>query len=61
MKEKGILLGEMQAKLLQKIEELTLYTIEQEKKIQQMSKEKIKMENKLLRRIEKLESAVKNK
>jgi hypothetical protein len=29
----GILLGEMNAKLLQKIEELTLYTIAQEKKI----------------------------
>lgn len=29
----GILLGEMQKKLLEKVEELTLYTIEQEKKI----------------------------
>ena len=32
--ENGILLGEMNSKLLQKIEELTLYTIEQEKRIQ---------------------------
>lgn len=31
--ENGIFLGEMNAKLLQKIEELTLYIIEQEKKI----------------------------
>ncbi|MCX2680623.1 hypothetical protein OOZ15_11780 [Galbibacter sp. EGI 63066] len=33
VEENGIYLGEMDAKLLQKIEELTLYTIEQEKKI----------------------------
>lgn len=32
--EHGINLGEMDAKLLQKIEELTLYTIEQEKKLE---------------------------
>ena len=36
--EKGIGLGEMDAKLLQKIEELTLYTIEQEKEIDQLKK-----------------------
>jgi len=34
--ENGIMLGEMNSKLLQKIEELTLYTIEQEKKIERM-------------------------
>ncbi|PHS07649.1 MAG: hypothetical protein COA88_08090 [Kordia sp.] len=33
VEENGIFLGEMDAKLLQKIEELTLYTIAQEKKI----------------------------
>lgn len=33
VKEKGIDVGEMQAKLLQKVEELTLYIIEQDKKI----------------------------
>ncbi|CAM1344836.1 cell wall anchor protein [Tenacibaculum amylolyticum] len=33
VEENGIYLGEMDSKLLQKIEELTLYTIEQEKKI----------------------------
>ena len=32
VKEEGINIGEMQAKLLQKIEELTLYVIQQEKK-----------------------------
>ncbi len=35
----GFYLGEMDAKLLQKIEELTLYTIEQEKKINSQNKE----------------------
>ncbi|MDD7886027.1 hypothetical protein [Flavivirga sp. 57AJ16] len=34
----GILLGDMHAKLLQKIEELTLYTIEQQKLIEAQSK-----------------------
>lgn len=34
----GFFLGDMNAKLLQKIEELTLYTIEQEKKIQFQAK-----------------------
>lgn len=33
MKEEGISMGEMQMKLLQKIEELTLYSIEQNKKL----------------------------
>ena len=37
MEENGILLGEMDAKLLQKIEELTLYTISQEKQIHSLS------------------------
>jgi hypothetical protein len=41
--ENGIELGEMNAKLLQKIEELTLYTIEQEKRIQQQQ-EQIKLQ-----------------
>ena len=35
VEENGIALGEMDAKLLQKIEELTLYTIEQEKKLKE--------------------------
>jgi len=37
--ENGILLGEMDAKLLQKIEELTLYTIAQEKKIEKLEEQ----------------------
>ncbi len=37
--EKGFHLAEMQKKLLQKIEELTLYTIEQNKQIKQLQKE----------------------
>ena len=36
IEKNGFLLGEMDAKLLQKIEELTLYTIDQEKEIQQL-------------------------
>ncbi|PHS07650.1 MAG: hypothetical protein COA88_08095 [Kordia sp.] len=39
VEENGIFLGEMDAKLLQKIEELTLYTLEQEEKIQKLQKE----------------------
>jgi hypothetical protein len=39
----GILLGEMNAKLLQKIEELTLYTIQQEKEIVDLNKLKYKV------------------
>ena len=35
----GVNVGEMQAKLLQKIEELTLYMIEQNKKIEKLEKE----------------------
>ena len=39
VKKEGFFLGEMDAKLLQKIEELTLYTIQQEKQLKQQSKE----------------------
>jgi hypothetical protein len=39
VEKNGIYLGEMDAKLLQKIEELTLYTIAQEKKIEKIEKE----------------------
>lgn len=45
--ENGIFLGEMNAKLLQKIEELTLYAIQQEKKIQQQE-EKVQQQAKEL-------------
>lgn len=36
MKKNGVMVGEFQIQLLQKIEELTLYTIEQEKRIKQL-------------------------
>ncbi len=69
VKEKGVFLGEMDAKLLQKIEELTLYTINQEKRINELEaeNENVGKENeelkilankflKLQERLEKLES-----
>jgi hypothetical protein len=36
--ENGVLLGDMQKKLLEKIEQLTLYTIEQDKQISELQK-----------------------
>ncbi|MEQ9310674.1 MAG: hypothetical protein RLN90_14555 [Balneolaceae bacterium] len=44
--ENGINLGEMDAKLLQKIEELTLYLIEQNKKIEELTEKVQSLENK---------------
>ena len=53
--ENGILLGDMNAKLLQKIEELTLYTIAQEKEIEDL--QSVKTKNKELEtRLAKLEA-----
>mgnify|MGYP000111581322 CR=1 FL=1 len=55
----GIFLGEMDSKLLQKIEELTLYTIQQEKKIQKQVEKSISQDKQielLLQRLEKLEA-----
>ncbi|MAN28193.1 MULTISPECIES: hypothetical protein [Mesonia] len=51
VEKNGIFLGEMDAKLLQKIEELTLYTIEQEKqlKFQNSKIEKLEEENESLK------------
>lgn len=43
--ENGINLGEMNAKLLQKIEELTLYLIDQNKEIQELRKEVSALKN----------------
>ncbi|MEQ6123699.1 hypothetical protein AAON49_05815 [Pseudotenacibaculum sp. MALMAid0570] len=43
-KEGGVLLGEMNKKLLEKVEELTLYTIEQEKKIKALEKQNKRIE-----------------
>jgi len=47
VKEEGIAVGEMNAKLLQKIEELTLYVIEQNKRLESVEKEnqQIKIKN----------------
>lgn len=44
--ENGVNLGEMNAKLLQKIEELTLYLIEQNKEIQQLKNEMAELKKK---------------
>lgn len=64
VEENGFYLGEMDSKLLQKIEELTLYTIDQEKKINaqrkeinELKKQKNKIEEQQ-EKIEKLESLV---
>ncbi len=56
----GILLGEMNKNLLQKIEELTLYTIQQEKEIEKL-KEKNKEIKSLSDRLAKLEKLLENK
>lgn len=53
VEENGIYLGEMDVKLLQKIEELTLYTIEQEKKIKVL-KTKLEKVNELERQLTQL-------
>ncbi|CAL2090861.1 hypothetical protein [Tenacibaculum sp. 190524A02b] len=49
----GIKLGEMNAKLLEKVEELTLYTLSQEKKIEKQA-EQLKKQEGRLKRLEKL-------
>lgn len=49
VEKNGIFLGEMDSKLLQKIEELTLYTIQQQKEI-----ERLRLLEKRLEEIEKL-------
>ena len=41
--ENGINLGEMDAKLLQKIEELTLYMIDMNKRVNQLEQENIEL------------------
>ncbi|WP_422859863.1 hypothetical protein ACOKFD_02825 [Flagellimonas sp. S174] len=45
VKENGIKLGEMNSKLLQKIEELMLYTIQQQKEIELLKKQNIQLQN----------------
>jgi len=45
VEENGILLGDMQTKLLQKVEELTLYIIEQDKQIEDLQQKYATLEN----------------
>lgn len=45
VEENGILVGEMNSKLLQKIEELTLYTIQQQKEITELKKQNESIES----------------
>ncbi len=56
VKENGISLGEMDSKLLQKIEELTLYTIQQQKEIETYQKSLLVLSKKM----EALEKHLKN-
>ena len=58
VEKNGVLLGEMNKNLLQKIEELTLYTIQQEKEIEKL-KEKNKEIKFLSERLTKLEKLLK--
>ena len=46
MEKEGLNIGEFQIKLLQKIEELTLYSIEQSKQIKKLQEEIIAIKNK---------------
>lgn len=48
MQKEGVNIGEFQIKLLQKIEELTLYTIEQQKAINDLIKRITELEKKLI-------------
>lgn len=57
IEKNGVFLGEINAKLLQKIEELTLYTIQQDKDIKELKQEKVKNE-KQQEEIEKLKALV---
>ncbi|CAL2088863.1 hypothetical protein [Tenacibaculum sp. 190524A02b] len=58
----GFYLGEMDAKLLQKIEELTLYTIEQEKQLTSQNKEiqQLKAQNTKIEQLEKENKVLKS-
>jgi len=57
VEQNGVSLGEINAKLLQKVEELTLYLIEKEKEIKELKKNSKKY-NELIERINKLENNI---
>ena len=57
VEQNGVNVGEMQKKLLQKVEELTLYTIEQNKKLE----EQAKINAMLIKRIDEMEKGMKTK
>ena len=59
MEKEGVNIGKFQIKLLQKIEELTLYSIEQNKQIKTLLSENKDLKS-LLERVEKLEKSAKN-
>ncbi|WP_420552376.1 hypothetical protein [Tenacibaculum aiptasiae] len=63
VKKNGFYLGEMDSKLLQKIEELTLYTIQQEKELKNQKEEiaQLKKQNKELLRLAKEIELIKQK
>ena len=50
VKADGLSLGDMQAKLLQKVEELTLYLIEQNKKLAELERENLMVKQQLASR-----------
>ncbi|GGD07566.1 galactose-binding domain-containing protein [Hyunsoonleella pacifica] len=56
VEENGVLIGQMNAKLLEKIEELTLYIIQQEKKLKQQEAHNQSLE----KRLQQLEALVKS-
>ena len=60
VKKDGFFLGEMDSKLLKKIEELTLYTIEQQKEIEILKKENKELQS-LSKRLAKIELLLSNK
>ncbi len=59
MEVNGVQLGEMNMKLLEKIEELMLYTLEQEKKLKRMDTLEVLLQKQNLRMNE-LEKTIKN-
>lgn len=58
MEKNGTELGDLNSKLLQKIEELTLYTIDQQKQIDELKKQNEKLKN-IEEKIAKLEASLK--